>query len=150
MRKLSFLASLALMSACGGADTKVQPPQPVATSPSDLHAVCVQTFERQRDCTDTFLPALVALRVKLDVPPGIASADATDGRDALIAKAKAEWQVDSTPTAIGQTCDRITQQTPQEKRDPTSEQAKQCLSATDCEAFTTCIMPVIEEHMVAH
>jgi hypothetical protein len=126
------------VAACGGAgeSAKPQDPQPaVSESPRD---VCVASFERQRECGDVFLPALVARRVELDTPAGIAAKDQAEGREALLTLARAEFAEDSTDAAIGATCDSLAQKIPVEQQGAMTEAAKQCLAAADCQAFTDC------------
>ena len=142
-----FAFVLALVPACASRapsrPTEVPPPrvEPSAEG-GDAHATCVAVFERQRACTADFLPALVALRVRLDVPAGIAEEDRKGGRDALVAQAMEEWQRDSTDAAIAATCDRLAGADPEGVG-----RARECLDASACAAFTECILPVVEAHL---
>ena len=144
-RHPSALLSL-LVLACGGStatkSTDVPPPV-VAPAGDDGRSPCVAVFELQRECTDAFIPALVDLRVRLDVPPGIAETDRKDGRDALVAVAMEEWSHDSTDEAIARTCERM----------PANEEmkakAKECLAKAGCGPFVECILPLIERHLTA-
>ena len=106
----------------------------------------MQTFQRQRECTDEFIPALVALRVKHDLPAGIAAADARDGRPALVASARAEWQEDSKDPAIEETCSKLVSSMP-EQAGPMTDSSRRCLSQTTCAGFVECLSPVIEQHL---
>jgi len=145
---LAILAPLALVAACGGAE----PPAKTTAQPAvanDGKAVCVEAFQRQRQCTDVFIPALVAARVEHDAPPGIAEADATQGRDALVARAMEEWKTDSTDEAIGQTCDGMAAKIPADQQGPLTASVQQCLASADCQAFTDCMMPIVSQHMSA-
>jgi hypothetical protein len=151
MTRPSILSVLAMLvplavAACGGAETPATSAQPTAATADDPRAVCVSGFERQRECTAEFIPALVAARVQADQPPGIAAKDAEIGRDALVAAANEEWATDSTDAAIGQTCDGLVAKMPPEQQGPMIEQANQCLAATDCQAFVDCMIPVISQH----
>src|SRR5438067_7192500 len=100
MLRLAIVAVLAL-TACDRAET----PQTAAARQQlvDATASCVRLFQRQRTCTQDFIPALVDLRRSLDRPAGIAQGD----RQETIAAALEEWKSDSTDEAIGTTCDRM-------------------------------------------
>lgn len=142
-----LLASLAL-AACSASEAATPAPaapgqaQP-ATATADDKAACVQLFSRCRDCTDQYIPALVDLRAKYDVPAGITAAVASD-RAAVIATANSEWATDSTPEAIDATCTKILAHlTPAEHADLGAAQG--CLAQTDCSAFTSCVMPYFEK-----
>jgi hypothetical protein len=126
--------------------TEVPPPvvQPSAEpgSGGDARATCVATFQRQRECTSDFIPQLVALRVRLDVPGGIADKDREIGRDALVAKAMEEWKSDSTDEAIGATCDQLA------GADPDGvAKGGACLAKSACGEFVDCLLPIIETHL---
>jgi hypothetical protein len=128
---MSRLAVLALfISTTAAADPK----------PKTDHEVCVATFQKQRSCTDQFIPALVDLRAKHDVPAGMAAKVKAD-RAGVIAEAKKEWTNDSKDAAIEQTCKKL--ETEKELVAP----AQACLAKAACDAFVTCIMPVIEKHL---
>jgi hypothetical protein len=155
MRTIRQFLSIALLSSsfaslgCGASEpaatspTVVAAPSPeVKSSGADPYALCVAMFERQRACTDTFLPALVDARVRADVPPGIAAADRDDGRDALVATAREEWKQDSTDESIAATCRKIADSAPS---DMTGE-VKACLDASGCDAFSTCAVDIVSAH----
>ena len=113
----------------------VAAPSPlVKSSGDDPYDLCVATFERQRACTDAYIPALVDARVRADVPPGIAAADRERGRDALVAAAREEWKTDSTDDGIAATCKKVASDAPPALAD----EAKACLAQDDCSAFSTC------------
>jgi hypothetical protein len=110
----------------------------------------VATFERQRACTDQFIPALVDMRIRMDQPPGIAAKAKSSGRDALIAEAKTEWAEDSKDENIAQACTQITTKTPPEKLQQAVPQIKSCLAEAACDGFVSCLMPVIENMHGSH
>ncbi len=152
MSRFLVLAFVVVGTACGAADTPTettQPqPQPAAKASSDdPHAVCVQAFERQRECTDELIPALVDARVRADVPPGIAAKDAELGRDQLVAMALEEWKTDSTDEAIEQTCTSMAGNMPAEQQEAMADQVAECLGADACGGFVDCLIPVIESQM---
>jgi hypothetical protein len=111
--------------------------------PDDLEQDCIEMFTRNRTCTDTYIPALVDLRVRYDQPPGIADAVATD-RDAVIAKAMEEWASDSTDSAIAATCKKIVASMPGAIA-ADAPAARECLAEQDCPAYTRCVMPLVEK-----
>jgi hypothetical protein len=137
----------AVLAACASSPAKpvaVEPtPSPEVRSSSEvsgLYDACVALFERQRECTDVFLPALVEARVRHDVPRGIAERDRAEGRDALLAGAEEEWQVDSTDEAIATICGRIEGQAPDGAA--LIERAEACLGESDCGGFTECALEI--------
>src|SRR5262245_44615280 len=136
---------LATLTACSGAET---PSSSGALNEStSAQALCVRSFEKQRECTDTFLPALVDARVRLDKPAGIAAADKESGREALVAQAREEWKNDSTDTAINDTCAGMIAHgmgTPE-----MSAAVSSCLEAPSCADFVPCQIKIIEGHLAA-
>lgn len=149
-RVRSALAALAVAAvACGGAEPPGAEAPPVGTrdAASSSELVCTQTFQRQRECTDEFIPALVALRVAHDEPAGIAAADQAQGRDALVAQAKEEWKVDSTDAAIARTCQAMVASLAADGRAAFASQARRCLAKTACAAFVDCLSPTLERHL---
>jgi hypothetical protein len=143
-----LVPALALFAAaCGTSDAAT--PAPVASgkaqpaSTGDAKAICVEVFTRNRTCTAQYIPALVDLRAKYDVPAGIAAEVAAD-RAGVIAQANQEWATDSTPEAIDATCANIAAKlTPADQADFGSVQA--CLAQQDCTAYTSCVMPYFEK-----
>jgi hypothetical protein len=101
---------------------------------------CVRVFERQRACTQQFIPALVDLRASVDKPHGIA-ADVAEpgGRERLITQALAEWKDDSSPEGIDRTCSSLM---PAKTRG-----AEKCLAEPDCDGFVKCVIPMIKPHL---
>jgi len=144
-----ILSSLVLaLAACGGADSpaesdttpNTQPEAATAVTPRDT---CVALHERQRECTDVYLPALVDARIANDLPAGIAARAAEPGgRDALLATAEAEWADDSTDASISGTCDAMLAEMPPEQAEGLAGQATQCLATDACQAFVDCVIPM--------
>jgi hypothetical protein len=151
---LSLVLGLAVspLAACDSHEAKATPTTPsakpveAAQPPSTDHqALCVQMFTRARTCTDTYIPALVDSRAKLDVPKGIADKVKAD-RAAVIAEAKQEWAEDSKDDKIAATCQHILASMP--SPDPAmTDTVKGCLAQADCAGYTTCITPVFEKHL---
>lgn len=155
MSKSLYLVVLVFAAACGGAETPAQQPQPpsqpeaqpATAASTDTHAICVQSFQRQRECTNEFIPALVAARVRLNVPAGIADKDKELGRDKLVEMALEEWKTDSTDEAIGETCTDMEARMPPEAKTQVFEQVSTCLAAEACTGYVDCIVPVIESQL---
>lgn len=141
--------ALFVVAACGGADHPAKPTttttsDPTTASSDDLHALCVSGFQRQRECTDQFIPALVARRVELDNPPGIAAKDHEVGRDALVAQALEEWKEDSKDENIGPHCDQILAAHAPDQA--TTDKFKSCMEMADCQAFSDCSLDALYPH----
>ncbi len=143
MRK-SIILSLALCAAaCGSSKPAEKKTEPAAVTQSEDEAGCVKLRQRQRECTDAFIPALVDMRIKADVPPGIAAAAQKDGRDAIVAQAMEEWKQDSTDEAIARNCKAMP--APPSVTAEQRETARKCLDLAECQAFVDCFLPVLEQ-----
>jgi hypothetical protein len=147
----SVLLALALVAgaaACGGADTPAASgttttPQAQPATAGTPRDTCVALHERQRECTDIYLPALVDARISNDLPAGIAAKAAEPGgRDAIMATAQSEWANDSTDASISATCDNVIAEMPPEQAEGLAAQANQCLAADACQAFVDCVVPL--------
>jgi len=152
-RQLSIALVLSLSAACGASE----PPAGGTQSSSqemkgtqvkssnekyEGYDTCVAAFRRQRECTDTYIPALVDARVRADRPAGIAAKDKEVGRDALVAAALEEWKTDSTDAAIDQMCTKITDDELAGAPELV-EQAKACLAESECAAFSACAIDLV-------
>ena len=113
-----------------------------ATAASTAKDACVKLFERQRTCTDQFIPALVDLRVSVDKPKGIAAEGTKPGgRDSLIKKALEEWKNDSTDASIDSLCTRMSSSPKAATLEPITAQ---CVPSADCSAFVKCVIPMMK------
>ena len=151
--RLAALVPLAL-AACGSSPAPAPrvsaPPVPVTRASSDSTIDdCVAAFTRARACSDAYIPALVDLRVRLDLPPGIAKTDGDIGRDALVAHAREEWSHDSEDAAIAANCRAVTDALPPEQLARERPRLAACVAEASCDAFVGCIMPIHEELMRA-
>ena len=150
VRQLSLALTLSITFACGASEPKPAPAAQDVPTPDvkpsaekyEGYDTCVEVFRRQRECTDTFIPALVDARVRSDKPAGIAAKDKEVGRDALVAGAMDEWKTDSTDQAIDQTCTNITNDE-QAGAPELVERAKACLEENDCSAFSACAVDIV-------
>ncbi len=104
---------------------------------------CTAGFTRARECTDQYIPALVALRVRLDVPAGIAEQDRKLGRPGLVQEAMGEWSSDSTDEAIATSCQKMAA-APRERVGAYLDGAERCLTMSGCQAYVDCVMPLHE------
>jgi hypothetical protein len=140
MSKIAFPALIlaCLASGCDSHEAKAAPH--AAKAALDDRALCVDVFTRARACTADFIPVLVDARARHDRPTGIAAAVQAD-RASVIAQAMQEWANDSTDAAISMSCDRWSSKV----TDDDQAAARRCLAAATCAAFTTCVMPVIED-----
>jgi len=113
-----------------------------AGADGDLRGGCIALLARLRTCSEQYVPALVDLRARVDVPPGIAAQVATD-RNAVIAQAVRQWRSDSTDAAIAASCERLAElPTPQEV-----DRVGACFAQHDCEPFVSCMTPIFEARM---
>lgn len=135
---LSLLS--AALAACAGAEAepKTGASPSSTTPPPSAVQQCEAFFTRAAACTDTYLPALVDLRIELDKPAGIAAHAQSEGRDAVLAKAQEEWAADSQPAAITANCERAVSSVPPERVEQMRGQVESCTAAADCAAFATC------------
>jgi hypothetical protein len=94
-----------------------------------------------------FIPAFVDLRVRLDVPKGIAASAAGGKRQAVIDKALEEWKRDSADPAIERTCKSVDASIPPAAKADVQRLASACLAEAACESFVKCIMPLMEKQL---
>ncbi|MEO8183950.1 MAG: hypothetical protein ABI895_34440 [Deltaproteobacteria bacterium] len=113
---------------------------PAAASSSD--EICRSFMQRQRACSEAFIPALVAARVQHDIPAGIAAQDGKIGRPALVREAFEEWRQDSQDAAIGALCDDIAQSLSPARDVELRTSLSACLGTAGCEPFVTCSVPL--------
>ena len=150
--RLIVALALAGAGACGGGHSgeHAEPhaaggggehPEPVADAA--LHNACVAMMHRERDCSEQFVPALVALRVRLDHPTGIAAQDAAD-HNALLTHAQEGFPLDSTDERIAATC-TDTSRHPSDHTAGWVPEMNHCVAMTDCHEFVECDMHFTEE-----
>ena len=146
-------ALVALVAACGGASkpasSTAAETATAAPSLGPLGVLCEEHYARERTCSSEYLAALVALRVEVDMPPGIAAEDARDGREATIAAAWVDWTRDSQPAERSKICRALDAQVPPERVDALKADAAACLSAADCTAFAACAVEHERSYIVS-
>jgi hypothetical protein len=154
---VTFTRSLALftmlVAGCGGGSAEAPAPATGGggggPSAEHLQADCTAMMARQRECRAAFIPELVALRVRLDVPAGIAAQDQSGGREALVAQANTEFDADSTDEAITRTCTEMMAQVPADQGVAMCQQAESCTAEPTCEAFVPCALAMVEARLTA-
>ena len=98
---------------------------------------CVAVMHRTRDCADVYVPGLLALRVRLDMPAGIAKRFEMEGKDAMLGLAHSQFSRDWSNEAIVRNCEALSEK-------PTADQERivapdrRCLEMPDCGTFTAC------------
>ena len=157
MSRVNNLCSFALtlaVAACGGSSSpepaKPASPQPSSPQPAspaaaptaaDFVPMCKRIFARKATCADDYLPALLEVRVELDMPPGIGDKVKTEGRDAVLATAHTELTRDTQPEKVAAVCEEGAARAanaPRERVDQLLDQGTRCEAAADCKAFAVC------------
>jgi hypothetical protein len=137
------IALAALVTACGPASPQGPPPASAGatTKTADPVEVCKAMFARQYECRETFIPALVDMRIKHDVPRGIAAhAAKPGGRDELIGMAQKEYDTDGVDPKRTEMCKGVAPGFPPE----VVAAAKKCAATTDCASLVACVTPLQE------
>jgi hypothetical protein len=140
------------VAACGGSSPEPakpaapQPSSPVATpTAADFVPMCKRLFARKATCADDYLPALLDVRVELNIPPGIGEKIKTEGRDAVLVTAHTELARDTEPAKVAAVCEEgaaRAAKAPPERVDQLLDQGSRCEAATDCKAFAVCIVAI--------
>jgi hypothetical protein len=166
---LGSLLALATLSACTSAPPAPQAasvpasPPPASAEPSvqglptstvssppvlDIRPRCAAEIRRQLACVDDFVGTIVAVRVKLDLPPGMAEKGKDPaGRAALVATAKQEFLVDYAPDRITAICEKRQAQVaamPPEVLNELQKTDNDCTAVGDCALFARCMAPQLE------
>lgn len=113
---------------------------PAADTP--VARICRELMRRERDCSAVFLPALVAERVRLDIPAGIATYDGKIGREALVSEALNEYADDSKDERIAATCSEVAAKLPADRGQRLVSSGQACLGIDACEPFVACTLPI--------
>lgn len=151
----SMVAACGLAVACGGPKASgpaSDPPPPASASSPPVSAsasspapglaapvdVCKASMRRTRECADVFVPGLMALRVRLDRPKGIAARFQTEGQEKMLATAREQFAGDWSDAAIEKNCAELAQK-PADDQERIVAPDRRCLSTTrDCRGFTDC------------
>jgi hypothetical protein len=133
------IAFVLLLAACGGSQAKPAPePAPKQHTAAELGPLCDRYYVRQRSCVNEYLHALVAMRAEYDMPKGIADEVKADGLDATVAKAKPEWERDTTPEKTAAICKQMAEHTPADRVDGLLADGENCMAMAECDAFAKC------------
>jgi len=128
---------------CGG-----EPSQNTAAATGALaedgQAACFDAMVRARECGDLYIPAWVDVRVRHDVPRGIAAKDREMGRAALVVIAQREWAQDSQDGPLRSSCASMLEKVPTEQVTDLSSAARACRAKVDCAEFVPCFVSLME------
>jgi hypothetical protein len=143
--RYAFVLTFAV-AACGGSSpppAKVSPqPASETQAAADPIPMCKRIFARKETCADDYLPALLDVRVELNMPPGIGDKVKTDGRDAVLEQAHVELARDTEPSKVAELCETTLARMPPERVDQVVEQGARCEAAADCKAFSSCVVEI--------
>jgi hypothetical protein len=130
-----------LVAACGTASEAAPAPAPAkpAATSGDFQTACMTVMQRNRTCTDDFIPALVDMRARKDMPAGIAEAVAKD-RAAVIVRAKEEWVNDSKDEVFARQCQALGEHATPEN----IAAGEACMAKDTCGEYAPCIVSVME------
>jgi hypothetical protein len=134
-----FVLLFVTVAACGGPSSPA--PSKPAAKPRDAAALgpmCERYYVKQRSCASEYLSALLDVRIEYDMPSGIAARAKTDGRDAVLAEARVEWERDSAPAAVTAICQQMVDKTPPQHVERLLQQGEACEAVTECVAFAKC------------
>lgn len=158
MRQSIILASVVLvLAACGGGGSSGGTEASgsggggggeATAAPLTGREACTASMVRERECSADFIPALVALRVRLDLPSGISARDGAEGRDALVAEANAEWARDATDENIATNCAQM-DELPADQATQWTDMMNGCLATDGCAAFVECDVRFTEARFTA-
>jgi hypothetical protein len=113
-----------------------------AAADTPVARICRELMHRERDCSAVFIPSLVAERVRLDIPAGIAALDGKIGREALVSEALNEYADDSKDESIAATCAKVAAKLPADRGQRLVDSGQGCLRLDACEPFVACAVPI--------
>lgn len=99
--------------------------------------ICVRVMRRTRQCEAVYVPGLLALRVRLDQPSGIAKRFEAKGRDAMLVVARTQFERDWSDEAIARNCTALSHKSAEEQERIIAPE-RRCLEADRCSTFTMC------------
>ena len=82
--------------------------------------------------------ALLEVRVEYDMPPGIAAEVERDGREAVRARMRPDWERDTTLENTDRMCRDMETKVPAEHMDRLIAEGERCAAERDCVGFTKC------------
>ncbi len=116
--------------------------QPLSAAADASYAQCLALRNRERSCTQQYIPALVDARIEMDRPQGIAAQAKTEGRDSLIAQAFKEWEVDSVNAE--EFCRGQLSRLPSPAVEVFLKGAGACIERSSCTQFVSCWVPQLK------
>jgi hypothetical protein len=122
------------------------PPPPVneVSAEDNAREVCEAVMRRTRECGDEYVPALLAVRVRHDRPPGIAARFEEEGEDAMLEIAQEEFERDWSDRGIAAHCQALVEM-PEERRSAIVERERRCQPARNCTEFVACNVDNLEQ-----
>jgi hypothetical protein len=124
------------------------PAAPVSRAAGSPAEVCVAVMHQTRDCADVYVPGLLALRVRLDRPAGIAARFKAEGKEAMVKLAHTQFSADWSDEAVARNCKALSEK-PAEEQERIVAPDRHCLETTDCSLFTTCDLAHKEKRWTA-
>ena len=125
-----------------------EPTQSAMASDAPPTDVCVTVMRKTRDCADVYVPGLMALRVRLDKPPGIAARFQAEGEKAMLPVAREQFNNDWADDAIASNCKALGEKAVEDQNRIVASD-RECLKAADCAAFTQCDLAAKEKRWTA-
>jgi hypothetical protein len=116
--------------------------RPLSGPSVELHNACVLMMSREQHCTDQFIPALVALRARLDHPHG-AAADYAANQEAVVTRALNDYRQDATDEHMAVFC-RDYAHHHADRAAALTAPMQACVAHAACQAFVDCDMQIIE------
>jgi hypothetical protein len=94
-------------------------------------------MHKTRECKEVYVPGLLGLRVRLDLPAGIAERFSSEGESEMLELAHSQFSRDWSDDAIARNCTALSQKAQAEQEHIVAPD-RHCLEMTDCNAFTAC------------
>ena len=148
------LPMLAALSLCAcprprPATTAASTPTTSPAAAEDIRPMCAEEIRRELSCQDDFVPMIVDVRSKLDLPKGMAERTRTPaGRDEVIAEARVLFAKDYAVDKIPAVCEQRQAQVagiPPEVVEQLKVMSAACAAEKDCPGFTRCMAPILEK-----
>jgi hypothetical protein len=148
-RAAMILAPCCSLAACAGSSDAAHRPAAEATTvmpaaaPTVANAdatpaeTCVAVMHKTRDCAQVYVPSLLALRVRLDLPAGIATRFKAEGEGAMLELAHSQFARDWSDDAITANCNALAAKPATEQQTIITPE-RDCLAKAECSAFAAC------------
>jgi hypothetical protein len=136
-----------VLASCAGRSDAIHAPAPEAAVASvDARArpsggtpaeACVAVMHRTRECREEYVPGILALRIRLDQPPGIAERYEAEGESAMLELAHSQFSRDWSDEVIIRNCADLSRR-PAAEQERIIASDRRCLETLDCSGFTAC------------